>query len=97
MLRFDLYKLPRAYKRLICFATDVFLVPLSLYAANALRYGSAAPDLDNRVLLFLIVTLIGAGLIGFFKLHQIKLHAFENRAMMQIGLVAMLLSMVTML
>lgn len=97
MLRFDLYTLPRSYKRLICFATDALLVPISLYAATALRYGSAVPDLDNRVPLFLTITLIGAALIGFFKLHQIKLHAFENRAMMQIGLVAVLLSVVAML
>lgn len=93
----DLRALPRAQKRLILFSVDALLIPISFYAANALRYGNALPSLESRIPLFLAVTLLGGGVIAFFRLHQIKLHAFENRAILQIGLVSVILAVLAML
>lgn len=93
----DLNALPRSLKRTIFFLTDTALIPISLYAANALRYGSVTPTLTSRISLIALITLVGMGLIVFFRLPQIKLHAFENRAMTQIGLVAICLTAATMI
>ena len=92
----NLHDMPRALKRLIFFATDTALIPISLYIASALRYGSAAPDMQGRVGLVIAITVLGMGLIAFFRLPQIKLEAFENRAVMQIGLVAVMLAFLAM-
>lgn len=88
----NIHTIPRSLKRFLFFVTDVTLIPISLYMANALRYGRITPELDGKILLFVLTTLVGMGLIAFFRLPQIKLHAFENRAMMQIGFVAALLA-----
>lgn len=97
MLTFDLNALPRSLKRMMFFVADAVLVPVSLYAANALRYGTAAPDLTDRASLFVLMTIVGVALIVFFRLPQIKLHAFETRAMMQISIVATCLAVLTMI
>ncbi|MEM7176192.1 MAG: nucleoside-diphosphate sugar epimerase/dehydratase [Pseudomonadota bacterium] len=87
----------RTSKRTIFFATDTILVPISFYAANALRYGDLHPDLAGRSSLFVAVTLIGMALVGLFRLPQIKLNAFETRAVGQIGLAAAALSVAAMI
>lgn len=94
---FDINRLSRTQKRRIFFVADVALVPISLYAANALRYGNVLPELSERAILFLLTTLIGMGLIVLCRLPQIKLHAFENRGMTQIGMVAICLSVTAMI
>lgn len=93
----NLHDLPRALKRLIFFATDTALIPISLYIASALRYGTLVPDMQGRMGLFFMITVLGMGLIAFFRLPHIKLHAFENRAVMQIGLAAVMLSFLAMI
>jgi len=87
--------LSRSAKRVIFLAVDASLVPLCLYAAYALRYGTAAPWewLSGSWPLFPIVTFLGV-LIGYsLHLDRIKLNAFEVDSILQVGLAAMSLAL----
>lgn len=93
-------QLRRGWKRLLFWVVDTALVPLCLYMAFALRLGTLTPlDLAkaqalNSATLFPVMVVLGGGVILLFRLPQIKLNAFENRAMMQIGMTAMTLVVV---
>lgn len=91
----SLINLPRAVKRLIFLFMDVTLIPICLYAAFALRYGTFAPleKISSSWVLFVAMTVLGGGLVYFFKLPRIKLITFEARAMFQVGLTAVSLSL----
>lgn len=91
----NIINLPRPIKRLIFLATDTILIPISLYSAFSLRYGTATPfeRVSNSWVLFLALTIIGSILIHVMKLPRIKLNAFETRSMLRVGLVAALLSL----
>ncbi|MGH1330041.1 MAG: polysaccharide biosynthesis protein [Paracoccaceae bacterium] len=80
--------LPRRIKRLIFFVADTTLIPISLYVGFALRYGTATPPIGEAWPLFGIMCVIGAALILFFRLPNIKLLSFESRGVMRIGLTA---------
>lgn len=90
----DIHDLSRAKKRAIFLAVDTLLVPLSLYCAFALRYGSATPwiPVADSWVLFPVLTLWGAGIIWALRLHRIKLNAFDTHSMSNIGLAALLLA-----
>lgn len=91
--------LPRSVKRVLFLAADTVFVPISLYLAFALRFGTLTPlasAAEGSWVLFPIMTVLGVGLIHIFRLPLIKLDAFENRAMLQIGLVAMSLTLASM-
>lgn len=90
----DIHHLSRAKKRAIFLAVDTLLVPLSLYCAFALRYGSATPwiPVADSWVLFPVLTLWGAGIIWALRLHRIKLNAFDTHSMSNIGLAALLLA-----
>lgn len=79
--------LPRHHKRLIFWTMDTALVPLMLYVAFALRYGTLVPMgvVPRSWILFPLMTVLGAGIIYVFRLPQIKLHTFENRATLHVG------------
>lgn len=83
-------------KRVLPAVVDFAIIPISLYAAIALRYGNAAPVLSDRIYLFLLITLVGAGVVLLCRLPQIELNAFASRAMAQIGLAALSLAGVAM-
>ena len=52
-----LASLPRIYKIGIMLISDVVLLPLALWTAIALRYGSFNPDIDSYLWLFLVVPI----------------------------------------
>ena len=86
--------LPRGTKRIIFASVDCLLVPLSLYCAFALRYGTASPW-DPMMLswvLFPALTLVGYCIVRMLHLDRIKLDAFDIRSISCIGLTAGLLS-----
>lgn len=85
--------LSRRQKRLAFWAMDSLLVPITLYIAFALRYGTVLPlgFAQGSWILFPLMTLFGAITIYMLRLPVIKLHTFENRAILQIGLTALLL------
>lgn len=91
----SILNLPRQIKRLVFLVADTALIPISLFFAFALRYGTATPfeQMANSWVLFLALTTIGSAFIYLMKLPQIKLNAFETRAILQVGLVAGLLSL----
>ena len=86
--------LKRWHKRLIVLAADTALIPLSLYLAFSLRFGTLAPMhfTPGSWVLFPLILSLGCVLIYGLRLPQIKLTTFENRAVLQIGLAAILLS-----
>lgn len=90
--------LTRTQKRIAFWVLDTLLVPLTLYMAFALRFGTLSPlqFVPNSWVLFPLLTVIGGVLVYAFRLQQIKLHTFENRAMLQIGLTAMSLMVAAM-
>lgn len=85
--------LSRPQKRFAFLVLDSVLVPLGLYLAFALRYGDALPidALKQSWILFPVMTIQGVGVIYVCKLPRIKLHTFEHRAVLQIGMAALLL------
>ncbi|MCI2397799.1 nucleoside-diphosphate sugar epimerase/dehydratase [Aliiroseovarius subalbicans] len=93
-----LHALPRRTKRLIFLVADTVLIPISLYVAFALRYGTALPlpRIGDAWVLLPIMAGIGAFVVNALRLSQIKLNAFENRAVLQIGFAAGLLALLVM-
>jgi FlaA1/EpsC-like NDP-sugar epimerase len=78
-------------KRGILLGLDSSLILISIYAAFALRFGTATP-FDLLALswpLFPLLLAAGIPLILFFRLPSIKLNAFENNAMLRIGATAL--------
>ena len=94
-----LIKMTRRQKWLAFWAVDTALVPLCLYLAFSLRYGTLTPMdfAPGSWGLFPLLAVLGGALVYGLRLPQIKLHTFENRAMLQIGLVAISLSALTIL
>ena len=86
--------LTRWHKRLIILVADTTLLPLSLYLAFSLRFDTLAPMpfVSGSWVLFPLLSSLGCVLIYGLRLPHIKLATFENRAVLQIGLVAISLS-----
>ena len=86
----NLHALPRHVKRAVFLTVDTALVPISLYMAFVLRYGTLAPldRVQDALALFLLMTALGAAAISVCRLPRIKLDAFEMRAVTKIGVAA---------
>lgn len=91
----SLHKMPRMAKRAIFLSSDTILVPVSLYAAFALRYGTLAPldQVQDALTLFGLMTALGSIVISACRLPRIKLNALEMRAVTRIGVTAGLLAL----
>ena len=87
---YRLESLSRRQKRLVFWVLDTALVPIALYLAFALRFGTMTPMdfVSGSLMLFPLMTVLGGGLVYAFRLQQIKLHTFENRATLHIGMAA---------
>ncbi|MEM9585167.1 MAG: nucleoside-diphosphate sugar epimerase/dehydratase [Pseudomonadota bacterium] len=74
-----LVALPRAVKRTILLCVDTLLVPISLYWAFSLRFGTQVPSeqITSSLPLFLAVTLGAVPVFWLTGLNRIKLIAFE--------------------
>lgn len=90
--------LPRSTKQFIFLAVDTALIPICLYAAFSLRYGTIFPfvPIANSWLLFPLMTVLGLCVVWMIRLHRIKLNAFENHAMAQVGKASVLLAITAM-
>ncbi|MGH1354060.1 MAG: polysaccharide biosynthesis protein [Thalassovita sp.] len=73
---------------------DTALVPITLYAAFALRLGtpSAFPMMQSSLLLFPLLIMGGIVVFSLLGLPRIKLHSFDAYAMRRIGLAALALT-----
>lgn len=85
-----LENMTRRQKRFGFWLMDTLLVPLALYMAFVLRYGTLQPMgfTNGSWVLFPVMIVAGGGLVFAFRLQQIKLQTFESRAMLRIGLTA---------
>lgn len=81
------------------FLVDLALVPLCLYAAHALRYGTALPGrkLDGEGTLFIMLTLSAVAVIACLRLPWIKLAALEGRAAVRIAVASGVLAVSAMM
>jgi FlaA1/EpsC-like NDP-sugar epimerase len=93
-----LNRISRRSKLLGYFFIDLALIPISLYMAFALRYGSFRPNLliQGEALLFAATTICGAVVLIAFRLPWIKLSALEGRAVVRIAAGAGTLAFCTM-
>ncbi len=84
----------RPRKRRLYWTVDTLLVPIALYLALSIRLDTFTLVALSRdiMLLFPIMTALGAAFIFEMGLPQIKLNTFENRAIRQIGFVAVVLT-----
>ncbi|WP_298437704.1 nucleoside-diphosphate sugar epimerase/dehydratase [uncultured Jannaschia sp.] len=73
---------------MIFLVMDGLLVPLSLYLAHALRYGTATPPLDGGAPYLLLATALGLVIVTVLRLPWIKLNALEAHAIIKIALAA---------
>jgi FlaA1/EpsC-like NDP-sugar epimerase len=91
--------MPRQAKVILWLSVDAALVPVSLYAAFALRLGtpSAFPMMQSAWALFPL--LITSGVVTFWALGlpRIKLHSFDAYAMRRIGTAALALTVAAMI
>ena len=94
MLYSKLTNMPRGRKSAFLFVMDMFLIPISIYLAFALRLGTLVPNSALRDNWFLvpIALLIGGLLIHGLKLNRIKLDTFDNFAIIRLAIVALVLS-----
>lgn len=90
----DVTRLPRSVKSAMVLATDIILLPMSLWAAFGFRLGVfdvgglfAVDGALSRLSLFdILVVLFASGLLlAFFKLYRIKLHAIDLDAIFRIA------------
>lgn len=90
--------LSRPIKRLVFLLADTLLVVASLYLAFALRYGTldALPRAGESWVLLPIMAVVGALVINALRLPRIKLIAFENRALVQVGLAGAVMALLVM-
>lgn len=86
--------LSRPVKQAILLSVDTILIPFSLFAAYALRFGTFAPFemVKSGWILFPVLTVLGVGICYLIGQHRIKLHAFETSAVGRIAVCAGLLS-----
>jgi len=90
--------LSRSTKRAIFFISDFILLQASLYAAFSLRLGTVTPALylKESWILFVLLPLVYIPLALAFRMPSIKLGAFEDSAVLRIGLFAVVLSLAAM-
>jgi len=90
--------LSRSTKRAIFFISDFILLQASLYAAFSLRSGTGPPAhyLKESWILFVLLSLAYIPLALAFRIPNIKLGAFEDSAVLRIGLFAVVLSLAAM-
>ncbi|OYU20405.1 MAG: NADH-dependent dehydratase [Rhodobacteraceae bacterium PARR1] len=99
MASFFLNGISRRNKLIAYLLIDLTLVPISLYIAFALRYGSFRPNvlLNGEAVLFSALTACGVVVLILFRLPWIKLSALEGRAVVRIAAGAGTLSVCAML
>jgi FlaA1/EpsC-like NDP-sugar epimerase len=87
MITFILNRLSRRSKLFAYLLIDIALIPISLFIAYALRYGSLNPDIvmSDESILFAALTACGVGVLLIFRLPWIKLSALEGRAVVRIA------------
>lgn len=90
--------LTRRQKRLIYLSCDVLAVPLALYCAFCLRFGTALPltQIGASWYLFAVLTVAAPFVFFWLRLPWIKLAAFDATAFLRIGAAAGLLSVLAM-
>lgn len=90
--------LSRPTKYFVVLFADAVLSIFALYTGFALRFGTATPftQIQKAWFLFPLIFLAGLGLSYAIRLHRVKLHAFENRAVSRVAICAAALTLTAM-
>lgn len=78
-MHYNLSTLPRKVKILIMVASDVILLPLALWSAVALRYGSFNPDVTNYSWLFFVLPFFTVPLLLKFGLYRAVIRYIDEQ------------------
>ena len=78
-MHYNLSTLPRKFKILIMVASDVILLPLALWSAVALRYGSFSPDVSNYQWLFFLLPFFTVPLLLKFGLYRAVIRYIDEQ------------------
>ncbi len=71
--------LPRRYKMMIMILADVILLPLALWSAIALRYGTFEPEIEHYAWLFAVVPLYTVPLFIRFGLYRAVIRYVDEK------------------
>lgn len=71
--------LPRRYKIMIMIISDVILLPLALWSAIALRYGTFSPDISSYYWIFLILPFFTVPLLAKFGLYRAVIRYMDEK------------------
>ena len=84
----------RKTKQTLWLVIDTCLIPIVLYMAFSLRFGTAFPldALQAAYPLLLLLLPVGLGVSIGLSVHRIKLHALERGALLRLGMVALCLT-----
>ena len=74
------HRLPRRAKQAIMVAADVTMLPLALWSAFALRFGTLTPNVDRFWLLFLLVPLATVPVLHYFGMYRAIIRFMSARA-----------------
>ncbi len=98
MTLIDPHEFPRGLKLAMYLVLDAVLVPLGLYLAHALRYGTATPwdMMAGDGLFFVILTLCGAGVSLALRMNTIMLRVIALRSVLRLATGAALLAVLAM-
>lgn len=79
-------QLSRRTKRAIFFAADLAMIPVALYFAYVIRFGTLIPftQVERGWMIFPTVIIAGIPLIYFLGLHRHKLLSYEIRAILTV-------------
>ncbi len=82
--------LSRPKKYAIVLLSDAVLAMVALYVAFCLRFGTPTPyvQISKALHLFPLIFVAALCLSYFSRLHRVKLHAFENRAVSRVAICA---------
>lgn len=78
-MKSELATLPRKYKIMIMILSDIVLLPLALWSAIALRYGSFSPDIGSYLWLFLILPFFTVPLFAKFGLYRAVIRYMDEK------------------
>ena len=73
-------RLPRRAKQAIMVVADVVMLPLALWSAFALRFGTPTPDVERFWLLFLLVPLATVPVLQLFGMYRAIIRFMSSRA-----------------
>lgn len=75
----SLSNMPRKYKIILMILSDVVLLPVALWSAIALRYGTFAPEVGSYLWLFFVLPIVSVPLLARFGLYRAVIRYVDEK------------------